>query len=376
MKEGKLKNGLYKRGSSWCIDIEVNGKRYRKSFGSDKKAAELVLAEIRKQRAVGNAADDWSGIEKFTTPQKSKTFAEAAEDYLSERQHFKPSTLDKYGDVFKNYLLPEFGDYQVRRISEEQIAKFQSQLAARLAPRSTNSVMQLLRSVLKVCVRRRIISENPAEPIDRLKTGATEVNPLSRDELDLVLGKVDPHYKALFTCLAWTGARPNELQALRWKDVDFTRKEIHITKGRVRGREGLPKTPAANRYIPISPPVAEALRSLRPEGAVVNIDGYVFLSKKGQPINKHLDRIWSMALISAGLRHRPSYQLRHTFASICLQEGIHPSWVAKVLGHSTQEMVFRHYARFINDAARENERKLNDLFNDSLLPEQQTASVS
>jgi len=370
--EGKLKNGVYRRGSSYYIQVKVNGTRHRKSFGPDRKKAELVLAEIKKQRAFARVTDDWSGVDKVFKKSVSKTFAEAAADYLAERQHYKPSTLSKYDEVLRNHLLPEFGPLQVSRINEESIAKLQSRLAAKLAARTTNSIMQLLRSILRVCRRRKVIAENPAEYVDRIKEQRTEVNPLSREELDRVLAAIDSHYQPLFICLAWTGARPNELQALRWSDVDFTRSEIHINKGRVRGKEGLPKTPSSNRYIPMLPPVQSALKQLE-DLEVKNVNGYVFLSKKWQPINKHLDRIWRRALKSTGLRHRPSYQLRHTFASICLQEGVHPGWVSKVLGHSDQQTVFRHYARFINDAFKENERKLAGLFQRS--PNSQAGSA-
>jgi integrase len=157
--------------------------------------------------------------------------------------------------------------------------------------------------------------------------------------LGLVLSKIDSHYRPLFITLAYTGARPNEILALWWNDLDWNRKEISITKGLVRGFEGLPKMPSSERVLPMLPTVEAILTELE-RGALVSIDGtsaYIFLDKKGLPIRKHLDRIWARALKAAGLRHRPSYQLRHTFVSQCLLKGLSPGYVAKLLGHTTLE---------------------------------------
>jgi integrase len=93
----------------------------------------------------------------------------------------------------------------------------------------------------------------------------------------------------------------------------------------------------------------------------LNLDGYAFTTKNGQPIDKHLNHVWRSALRKAGLRHRPSYQLRHTLASLCLQSGVAPGWLANVLGHSTLQTTFKHYARFIKDSSRENEARMEQL---------------
>ena len=104
--------------------------------------------------------------------------------------------------------------------------------------------------------------------------------------------------------------------------------DFKINKGRVRGQEGLPKTKSAERFVPMLPPVIAALKELE-NRPVQNADGYIFITKKGEPMNKHLDRIWARGLKRAGLRHRPSYQLRHTFASLALERGVSPGWVSK-----------------------------------------------
>jgi integrase len=128
----------------------------------------------------------------------------------------------------------------------------------------------------------------------------------------------------------------------------------------VRGSEDLPKTASSSRIIPMLSVVRDALEQTKQVGAV-NLDGYVFTTKSGQPIDKHLDHVWRTALKKAGLRHRPSYQLRHTFASLCLENGVTPGWLANVLGHSTLQTTFKHYARFIKDSSRQNEDRLESL---------------
>lgn len=110
--------------------------------------------------------------------------------------------------------------------------------------------------------------------------------------------------------------------------------------------------------------ITEELEQLK-DRDTANLDGYVFTTKNGQPIDKHLDHVWRTALRKAGLRHRPSYQLRHTFASLCLQSGVAPEWLANVLRHSTLQTTFKHYARFIKDTSRENETRMEQLLTPS-----------
>lgn len=358
-----VRDGIWKRGNNWYISVKVNGRRRVKSFGRDRKAAELALAEVLKHRAVANATNDWSGLAEFTKPKSRKKFAEVAEDYLAERASLKSSTLRGYREVLKNYLLPAFGKIEVSDITEEDVARFQADVSKKVSAVRTNNIMGLLRYIMKVCLRRKLIEENPTTGVRSLTEKQPEIDPLSKDELDLALSMIVPHYRPLFTCLAWTGARPNELFALRWKDVDFKRGEIRINKGRVRGSEDLPKTVSSSRIVPMLSVVRAALEQVKKQDTM-HLDGYVFTTKSGQPIDKHLDNVWRTALRKAGLRHRPSYQLRHTFASLCLENGVTPGWLANVLGHSTLQTTFKHYARFIKDTSRENEQRLEQILDD------------
>ena len=357
-----VKEGLFKRGNSWFIRVRVNGEQVRKSFGPNKAQAEAALNKIKSDRALGRVTGDWSGVESFVAPPKqSRTFAEAAQDYMEGRTNYKQSSISSYQSILNHYLVPNFGDKSLPEINDAQIRKFQAAIAKSISPARVNTVMQLFRSILEDERRQGSIGRNPSESVRRMQESRTDVNPLSSSDLELALSSVDEHYQPLFTVLAFTGARPNEIIALRWSDIDWRHEYIEINKGRVRGEEGLPKTKSAERKVPMSPRVIEALKKQKGRD-VKSIDDYVFTRKNGEPIDKHLDRIWARALRTAGLSHRPSYQLRHTFATQCIINGLPLPYIARVLGHSTIDTLIRHYASWIDSATSEQEQKLKASF--------------
>jgi integrase len=125
---------------------------------------------------------------------------------------------------------------------------------------------------------------------------------------------------------------------------------IGIKKGRVRGQEGDPKTKSSKRTIPLAPRVMHLPPELKNSRGITSSDGCVFTKPNGEPIDKHLDRIWARTLRKARMRHRPSYQMRHTFATHCIIKGLPLPYIAKVLGHSPIDPLVRHYASWISDA--------------------------
>lgn len=170
--------------------------------------------------------------------------------------------------------------------------------------------------------------------------------------MKLFLSSVDPHYEAYFTTTFLTGVRPNEILALKWHNVDFVMRSITIREGRVQGIEGPPKTLSSYRDIEMLEPLYEVLvrhRAASPQDAV-----YVFTGKKGNPmeVNNLRNKVWYPALEKAKLRKRTMYQTRHTFASLMLSYSEDPLWVARMLGHNSLEMVFRHYGKFVRNRMR------------------------
>jgi integrase len=161
----------------------------------------------------------------------------------------------------------------------------------------------------------------------------------------------DPKWVRFYTVAFGTGLRPSEQYALQWEHVDFQRKLLLIRQGFVKDRMTILKTAGSRRDVEILPHVEDALRT-HSEAAHGE---FVFSNEVGGPLHRDnvRNRIWNPALERAGLRHRTPYQMRHTFASLMLDQNEDPAWVARMLGHTTLRMLYERYGKFIHNRSRQ-----------------------
>ncbi len=353
----------------WTYQVVEDGRRVRKDkekvAGKDKRTAELMLAEKQQQIRLEKLKAKSDVIKEIAEVSSPRTFRQAAEDYMKERQgtDFKHSTRLQYDSILRCHLLPAFADSPLNDISQSTLKQFQAKLSQFMSARRLNTIMIFFRGILRQEFHQgTIVGRDPTLGARCAQETKTEINPLSEAELEKVLNAIDPHYKPLFEALAFTGARPNELIALRWTDIDWDKHEIDIRKGRVKGREALPKTGASQRRIQMPSRLEASLQAMKDDpNRVASVDGYVFVNKLGRPAS-HLDRIWNRALKDADLKARPSYQLRHTFATLCILKGFPLPYIAKALGHSTISTLIQHYAGWIDAATQDNNERLRSAF--------------
>lgn len=135
--------------------------------------------------------------------------------------------------------------------------------------------------------------------------------------------------------------------ALKWVRVDFPQGKILIREGRVLGQTGIPKTAGSLRDIDMLPPVREALTAQKASSWLLG--GYLFLDGKQQQVNQELFRMkaWEPMLKPLGVRYRPPYQMRHTFAILAISVGENINWVARMLGHQIPVMTLEKNNRYV-----------------------------
>jgi len=268
--------------------------------------------------------------------------------------------------IFKTHLLPAFGALHVNEIDRAAVMDFRRQLASPStrkgrrrvrAPATINRIIGVLRMIMAEAVLRHRI-ENPCAEIRRLKLQRTDIQPFTLDEINLILAAVRADYRPYLTFRFFTGVRSAEAHGLKWRHVDFARREVQIRETYRDGHTEYTKTDGSQRDLQISMPVMKALQAMRPEGYAANpgafADAYVFHTKSGRPLDttNFVYRVWKPLLNSLEIAYRRPYEMRHTCATLWLAAGEAPEWIARQLGHTTTEMLFRTYSRYVPNLVR------------------------
>lgn len=257
-------------------------------------------------------------------------------------------------------LIPRFGDKEVGQITKADILAFRADLAkvqargkqTALSNPRINKILNPLRMILNEAADRYDF-HTPFQNIKQLKTKKTDVQPFSLDEVKRILAAVRSDFRAYWVVRFFTGMRTGEVHGLKWKHVDFERRLILVRETIVNGKTEYTKTDGSQRDIQMSQMVFDALREQ--EKATGRISEYVFCTRNGQPLDHKnvTNRVWHPLLRHLGLAKRRPYQCRHTAATLWLASGESPQWIAAQLGHTTTEMLFRVYARFVPNLTRQ-----------------------
>lgn len=351
-------------------DTPTNRKRLQKAL--DRIEAEIALGSFDYQKTFGKplpvkksaaaAADEANASEAVTRTSATGTplFREFAEQWFDEAQvSWRRSYRITQRGALDKYLIPCFGDKEVGQITKADVLAFRASLAKVTARKSSNtlsnrrinSVMKPLRQILNEAADRFEFT-SAFRNIKPLKMRRSDVMPFSLDEVQRILTTVRSDYRNYFTVRFFTGMRTGEVHGLKWKYIDFERRLIMVRESIVLNEEDELKTDGSMRDIQMNEMVFEALKAQYEVTA--KISEYVFCTRSGKPIDNQnfLNRVWSPLLRHLGLEHRRAYQMRHTAATLWLAAGESPEWIARQLGHTSTEMLFRVYSRYVPNLTR------------------------
>jgi integrase len=301
-------------------------------------------------------------------------FKDFSEKWFDEcKIGWRKSYVQTMRDTIDKHLLPYFGEKMVSSIRREDILDFRSQLAKvpgrkgqTLSARRINAIVLGLRQILNEAADRYNFT-TPGQRVKPLKIRRLDIAPFTLDEVNLMLKTVRSDYRDYFIVRFFTGMRTGEIHGLKWKYVDFKQRQILIRETLVRDEmEEEGKTDLSIREIFMSDVVYESL--LRQREVTHKHSEFVFCNSQGNPynLNNITNRVWYPLLRHLGLDLRRPYTTRHTAATLWLAAGENPEWIARQMGHSTTEMLFRVYSRFVPNLTRNDGSAFNRLLTSSL----------
>ena len=313
-----------------------------------------------------------AAVREPTDPRRKRaqdhTFGEACDAWLAYVAHEKdrrPSTIGDYRNAVRRYLIPEFGaDTLLHTIDTARVDAYRERLLvdAQLSRRTIQKILVLLHGILKRAKRKGWIAANPAADAERVSVRRTgEFNVLTPEEVHAI-ARADGSdlFGALFVTAAFTGLRMGELRALRWSDIDFAKRVVHVRRSFTGSSFGAPKSQRV-RSVPMSDPVARVLDGLSRRDHNTRPDDLVFSLGHNLPLHHDTARKrFYAALQSAGLgRLRDKedpivfHDLRHTFGTLAVQ-AFPLSDVKAMMGHAdiSTTMIYVHHVPQTDAAAR------------------------
>lgn len=384
---------LTERNGILQYDFRYEGQRFRESAhlvatSANEKECEKILKKIERDIVAGtfdyntyfpngSQSKRFSGL-STASPESSTivpSFATFAELWFVEKQvEWRVSYSDTIKISLDKYIIPYFREIELVEITKADILKFRLYVSQQpgkgsnvtMSPSRINHIMTPLRMILNEAADRYGFT-SPWQNIKALKEGRTQVQPFTLSEVKRVIRSARPDYRAYLTTRFFTGMRTSEIDGLKWKYVDFDRRQILVREVWVRGRQVSTKTDGSMRDIEMSSLVYDAL--LAQKERTYNKSDFVFCSlTSGQPITNRnfVRRVWYPLLEKLKLEARRPYQTRHTAATLWLASGESPEWIARQMRHTTTEMLFRTYSRYVPNLTRKDgsafERLLSSRF--------------
>lgn len=269
----------------------------------------------------------------------------------------RENTLSFYAKA-QEHALAFMGHMPLIEIDEDQLLIFRKYLEGQELKESTiNRYVGVLCMVLARAraYKKGLIPVYPCEDLGRLTEQHTDIDPFSFEELQIwlqFLEKDFPEWHDLIFIWSRIGVRPGELYAMKWRYLDYFNAKYMVRHTRLdSGRMAPPKTRHSIRDLDLRPELLQAFR--RQEARSRFRSDYIFINRLGRQLTPtYVKGKFKSLLRLARLKYRPPVQLRHTFATLHLAAGEQISWVSRMMGHSSAEITWKRYNRFIPNLTR------------------------
>lgn len=358
--EGTLRKRKDGRWEGWFnIGKDENGKVKRKSVTAKTKT--------ECQEKLKKAMNEYYNQQQVML---SHTYLTSSNPTLEEWYYIwletfckpvvKEYTAQGYQQRFRAYILPKLGSYKLQELSTVVCQQFivdlfnngrtreRKNATKELSIATVSSVKRILHICLEKAVDEELISKNPCSKVKLPNAQKPEMKTLKKEELSAFLEetKKSDCYEFYYLELT-TGLRLGEICALTWDDLDIENKTINVNKSVMRVNNKIvvntPKTKSSIRKVKLCNECVELLLQLKQKQIVES--KYMFPSpvtgelRDTAAVTRRLHRIQDRA----GIPRIRFHDLRHSFATLSLEQGVDIKTVSHMLGHTDAGFTMNTY---------------------------------
>lgn len=339
------------------------GKRIypSKTFTTLKDANTWLTAKLRAKH-----------LGEYAEP-STLTLAEYLDQWLETKKHsLRENTLYTYKGLIDQYVRHEIGHLKLTAVRAHHVQQWQATLLNRISARTVIGVRATLNSALSRALKQGLIGRNPITDAETVRFERIEKQCLDPRQAIAFMSVCQGQIGLLLKFGLNTGLRPEELIAVRWKDLELEGKGVvHVRQVVIRlsgggWRTHKPKTGNSVRRVGLPSFLLPELREHRRAqlekklkvGRHYKDNDLVFASSVGTPLTR--PQLWyefKQTLERAGLPTSIRlYDLRHSFVTLSLAAGVDLKTVSEEAGHATVAFTLDHYGHVLQvmrDAAVE-----------------------
>lgn len=370
LKGKELGEGIYQQANgTYCA-------RFVDRFGKRKAKRSKKLQEVRQWLADATYIDEHSDIEQATN-----MLVDAWFEYWIDvkKKTVRPNTVRNYTERYNKNIQKVIGKKTLTEVKPIHCQKIFTNMADEGYKTSTIYQARItLFNMLEFAKENDVILSNPCKKSVKSDMGKPSQKKealtidMQKKFLEYAKGQ---SYENQYRFILQTGLRTGELIGLKWEDIDFTKKTVKIQRSMEyrhsvgEWRIGEPKSKSGYRTIPLTD---EAVRILiAQKGKNKNIkeiqeewSDFIFLSRKGEPVkNSAYDTALFKICDKAEIKRFSMHVLRHTFATRCIEGGMMPKTLQKILGHSNIGITMNLYVHITEDEKQKEIDKVSCVLN-------------
>jgi len=337
--------------SAWVVDYADNrGVRQRKHF-PNKKAADAFRISIEGQMQAGTYR---AAADKITVKIVCESFLRYCEGRNQRDERMTRKMLTVYRGHINNHILNSkhgIGGRKLSQFTARSVGDFRDRVrTSGVTVPTTRKIWATLHAVLKHAISEDWVATNAAHGVRVIGPrgeGSKKVVPPSKHAVRTLIDGANEEFRLMLLFAGSTGARAGEQWATRWRDVNFDKGELHISR-RVDayGDEGAPKSSAGVRTVPLSGRLLAMLKAWKLKSSFSKSDDLIFPNREGHHLG-HDNMIKRQFLPLFGLVPEVErfnwHGLRHFAVSCWIEAGLAPKTVQTFAGHASLQVTMDRY---------------------------------